>query len=154
MHLVVLYITVQPIFISLNLQNGLFWFLFPCFLVILNDTSAFICGRWMGKRKLIQLSPNKTMEGFIGGIVLTVLFSQNTPQYIIDEMGHHALILALYASLIAPFSGFLTSALKRAAGIKDFGTLIPGHGGLTDRLDCQLFMSVFTYVYFDYIQKR
>lgn len=59
--------------------------------------------------------------------------------------------MALYASVFAPFSGFFASALKRAAEIKDFAGWIPGHGGLTDRVDCQLFMAIFTYVYYSYI---
>lgn len=59
--------------------------------------------------------------------------------------------MALYASTFAPFGGFFASALKRAADIKDFASWIPGHGGLTDRVDCQLFMAAFTYVYYSYI---
>ena len=59
----------------------------------------------------------------------------------------HAIILALFSSLIAPFGGFFASGLKRAFKIKDFGTTIPGHGGITDRFDCQIMMSMFTFVY-------
>jgi len=59
----------------------------------------------------------------------------------------HALILAAYASLIAPFGGFLASAVKRAHGAKDFGSLIPGHGGVIDRFDCQIVMAPFVFLY-------
>jgi phosphatidate cytidylyltransferase len=59
----------------------------------------------------------------------------------------HAMALGLFASVIAPFGGFMASGAKRAFGIKDFGHLFPGHGGVTDRVDCQLLMAVFTYVY-------
>ena len=59
----------------------------------------------------------------------------------------HALIIALFSSLIAPFGGFFASGLKRAFKIKDFGTTIPGHGGIIDRFDCQIMMSMFTFVY-------
>jgi len=59
----------------------------------------------------------------------------------------HSLILALFSSLIAPFGGFFASGLKRAFKIKDFGTTIPGHGGITDRFDCQIMMSMFTFMY-------
>lgn len=59
----------------------------------------------------------------------------------------HAIALGLFASSLAPFGGFFASGAKRAFGIKDFGGLLPGHGGVTDRVDCQLMMAVFTYVY-------
>jgi len=59
----------------------------------------------------------------------------------------HTVILALFASLIAPFGGFFASGFKRAFKIKDFGDIIPGHGGLMDRFDCQLLMGSFVYVY-------
>ncbi|GAM27000.1 hypothetical protein SAMD00019534_101750 [Acytostelium subglobosum LB1] len=59
----------------------------------------------------------------------------------------HAFVLGLFASLVAPYGGFFASGLKRAFGIKDFGSSIPGHGGITDRTDCQFFMGTFTYIY-------
>ena len=61
----------------------------------------------------------------------------------------HALGLGLFASLVAPFGGFLASAIKRAYGIKDFDSIIPGHGGLMDRLDCQFMMALFTWVHYN-----
>merc|ERR1712139_392981 len=60
----------------------------------------------------------------------------------------HMISLALFASLIAPFGGFLASGIKRAYNIKDFGTIIPGHGGFTDRMDCQFIMLFCTYVHY------
>lgn len=60
----------------------------------------------------------------------------------------HLLLLAFFASLVAPFGGFFASGFKRAFNIKDFGHSIPGHGGMTDRMDCQFLMGVFTYVYY------
>jgi len=60
----------------------------------------------------------------------------------------HILLLAFFASLVAPFGGFFASGFKRAFDIKDFGDSIPGHGGMTDRMDCQFLMGVFTYVYY------
>lgn len=63
-------------------------------------------------------------------------------------MMYHALILSLFASIVAPFGGFFASGFKRAYAIKDFGTLIPGHGGFVDRMDCQLVMGIFIYIYF------
>mmetsp|Transcript_23579 Transcript_23579/g.45957 ORF Transcript_23579/g.45957 Transcript_23579/m.45957 type:complete len:233 (+) Transcript_23579:3-701(+) len=60
----------------------------------------------------------------------------------------HAVVLAVFASLVAPFGGFFASAIKRAYDIKDFDALIPGHGGIMDRMDCQFIMVMFTGVYF------
>jgi len=60
----------------------------------------------------------------------------------------HLLVLSCFASLVAPFGGFFASGFKRAFNIKDFGHSIPGHGGMTDRMDCQFLMGVFTYVYY------
>lgn len=59
----------------------------------------------------------------------------------------HALIFSLFASLIAPFGGFFASGIKRAYGVKDFDSLFPGHGGMTDRMDCQMIMTLFVHVY-------
>jgi len=61
---------------------------------------------------------------------------------------YHLLFMACFASLVAPFGGFFASGFKRAFNIKDFGHSIPGHGGMTDRMDCQFLMGVFTYVYY------
>ena len=63
-------------------------------------------------------------------------------------MQFHILILATFASLIAPFGGFFASGLKRTFKVKDFGESIPGHGGITDRMDCQFIMGFFTFVYY------
>ena len=63
-------------------------------------------------------------------------------------MQFHALALATFASLIAPFGGFFASGLKRTFKIKDFGDSIPGHGGITDRMDCQFIMGFFTFLYY------
>ena len=60
----------------------------------------------------------------------------------------HVLVLATFASLIAPFGGFFASGLKRTFKIKDFGESIPGHGGITDRMDCQFIMGFFTFMYY------
>jgi phosphatidate cytidylyltransferase len=68
--------------------------------------------------------------------------------FLIKPIQFHVLTLATFASLIAPFGGFFASGLKRFAKIKDFGESIPGHGGITDRFDCQFIMGFFTFMYY------
>ncbi|EAN88425.1 putative CDP-DAG synthase [Trypanosoma cruzi] len=84
-------------------------------------------------------------------IVLPSFIQKLTGNYLTtiqcSKAQQHALVLAAFASLLAPFGGFFASGLKRAFKLKDFGDLIPGHGGITDRMDCQGMMGVFTYVY-------
>jgi phosphatidate cytidylyltransferase len=63
-------------------------------------------------------------------------------------MQFHTLVFATFASLIAPFGGFFASGLKRTFKLKDFGDSIPGHGGITDRMDCQFIMGFFAYMYY------
>lgn len=179
-----------------NIFHGLAWFLLPVLLIITNDCTAYIWGFFFGRTSLIQLSPKKTWEGFLGALVSTValayLFAMvlngyhyfNCPKHLllagtcsteamfqvvdyhlpagISKLGslvglhlgvHRAspfrmwsLGFGLFASLIAPFGGFIASGFKRAHGIKDFGTLIPGHGGIVDRMDCQVIMAAFSFV--------
>ncbi|CEG63086.1 Putative Phosphatidate cytidylyltransferase [Rhizopus microsporus] len=157
LHTALIYIGLQPLFIRSNVTHGLFWFLFPCCLVFVNDTAAYVCGRLFGRHHLLRLSPKKTLEGYLGAIILTVLFGYWFSSWLgqksslvdkkPDHIQFHGMMLSLFASIAAPFSGFLASAIKRASGVKDFGHWIPGHGGLTDRVDCHLFMAAFTYFY-------
>ena len=104
---------------------------------------AYVFGVLIGKHKLLpRLSPKKTVEGFVGAGFSTLavavpllkrMIGKDTPDVV-----KHGLFLALYVSLVSPFGGFLASAVKRAHGAKDFGALIPGHGGVVDRFDCQV----------------
>lgn len=66
----------------------------------------------------------------------------------VTPMQFHILVMSTFASLIAPFGGFFASGLKRTFNIKDFGDSIPGHGGMTDRMDCQFIMGFFAFVYY------
>lgn len=133
-------------------KYGIAWVLFPAFLVIVNDTMAYIFGVLLGKHKLLpRLSPKKTVEGFVGAgfstcavavPLLKSMIPKETPNLV-----QHAVTLAFYVSLVSPFGGFLASAVKRAHGAKDFGALIPGHGGVVDRFDCQVVTAPFVYLY-------
>lgn len=192
-------IVVQAHFIMNNIFEGMIWFFLPASLVITNDIFAYICGITFGRTQLIKLSPKKTVEGFVGAWIMTVIFGvffssvlaksqyficpvtdlganiftgltcEPNPVFLprtfqlpelfflppnttfsvtIAPIQFHTFIFATFASLIAPFGGFFASGLKRTFKIKDFGDSIPGHGGMTDRMDCQFIMGFFTYIYY------
>ncbi|KAL2753121.1 hypothetical protein ACRALDRAFT_2030181 [Sodiomyces alcalophilus JCM 7366] len=198
-HMALYLIVVQAHFIMNNVFEGMIWFFLPATLVITNDTFAYVVGITFGRTQLIKLSPKKTVEGFVGAWVMTLvggavitkilmrsnyficpvndlaaniftglecepnpvflpklyslphfffLPSNTNLSFTIPPIQLHTLVLATFASLIAPFGGFFASGLKRTFKIKDFGDSIPGHGGMTDRMDCQFIMGFFTYIYY------
>ena len=194
-HMALYLIVVQAHFVMNNVLEGMIWFFLPASLVITNDIFAYICGITFGRTQLIELSPKKTVEGFLGAWICTIgfgYFMTNIlmrykyficpvndlganvltglectpnptfvlqPYHIPDWIGIgstiwiqpiqlHILVFASFASLIAPFGGFFASGLKRTFKIKDFGESIPGHGGITDRMDCQFIMGFFAYMYY------
>jgi phosphatidate cytidylyltransferase len=114
-----------------------------------NDTFAYIVGKAIGKNKLFErISPKKTIEGFIGGVVFTVAgayilglyFTFLTP---LQWMGFAA-IVAVFGTL----GDLVESKLKRVAGVKDSGNIMPGHGGILDRLDSVVFAIPFLFLYY------
>lgn len=193
-HMILIVVFTQSAFTVANIFEGIFWFLLPASLIVINDIAAYIFGFFFGRTPLIKLSPKKTWEGFIGASIATIIsafvlanimgrFQWLTcprkdlstgwlhcdpgplfkPEYFdlsgwvprwfpwkevsILPVQWHALCVGLFASIIAPFGGFFASGFKRAFKIKDFGDSIPGHGGITDRMDCQMVMAVFAYIY-------
>jgi phosphatidate cytidylyltransferase len=208
-HMIVAATTMTGYFNVSNLLEGMIWFVFPLFLVIVNDIMAYVFGKIFGKTPLIKISPNKTWEGFLGAFVSTLvaalamasylqkfsyftcppsgdmyfrgIFSRsaklcapNEPFIVSDKpitmfLGTvvgplatkltgiatvrcsmfmvHSLALGTFASAVAPFGGFFASGFKRAFKIKDFAATIPGHGGITDRMDCQVINSCFSSLY-------
>jgi len=146
----ILFCVAQSSFWIYTLQShGMGWLLFSLLLVIVNDTMAYIFGKTLGNTKLLpNLSPGKTWEGFVGAALSTLIVSVPLMKLIaFHQDAKHALVLAAFASIIAPFGGFLASAVKRAHSVKDFGDFIPGHGGVMDRLDCHVVMAPFCYLY-------
>ncbi|GJT85005.1 phosphatidate cytidylyltransferase 1-like protein [Tanacetum coccineum] len=188
-HMILIVVFTQSSFTVANIFEGIFWFLLPASLIVINDIAAYFFGFFFGKTPLIKLSPKKTWEGFIGASVTTIisafvlanfmgrfhwltcprkdlstgwlqcdpgpLFTPENfilpgwlPEWFpwtemeIMPVQWHALGLGLFASIIAPFGGFFASGFKRAFKIKDFGDSIPGHGGMTDRMDCQVSAAV------------
>lgn len=134
-------------------ENGpaLLLFLFLC--VWSGDIAALYIGKRFGKRKLAPtLSPNKTWEGAIASVVASVVFGMalvglgeyfsrsgsNFTKLHTSEPWWHSLILAIVLNIAAQLGDLLESALKRGVGVKDSGTLLPGHGGILDRIDALL----------------
>lgn len=122
-------------------------------LIWINDTFAFIVGKNFGKNKLYEkISPNKTIEGFIGGLIFSCIGG-----YFIFQFTHYRqfefwLGMAIILSIFGTLGDLIQSKFKRQAGVKDSGKLMPGHGGLYDRLDSIIFSSPFVYAYLLIIQ--
>lgn len=105
-------------------------------IVIGTDVGAYFIGKLVGKRKILpKISPNKTWEGAIGGVFLAILLSVFVLFYFKAENYLMGICLALPLSIISQVSDFLQSSVKRHFGVKDMGNIIPGHGGVFDRLD-------------------
>ena len=110
--------------------------LFLVLLTQLNDVAQYLWGKSLGKRKIIpKVSPNKTWGGFLGGVLTTTVLSYSLAPYLTPL----SQLESIFAGLLIGVSGFVgdvvISALKRDIGVKDSGRLLPGHGGLLDRLD-------------------
>ena len=128
--------------------------LFVFLSAVMTDTGAYFFGVLFGKHKMNErISPNKTWEGFFGGIAtsfvicsvvgLAFAFSGNPILYFFDkEHWYNILILTFLTPFFATLGDFVFSAIKRYWGIKDYGKLIPGHGGVLDRLDSIFFASI------------
>lgn len=119
----------------------------------MTDTFAYFSGYFFGKHKLIpEISPKKTIEGSIGGI-LGSIFSCTIFGYILDLNLLHMGIIGGLGSMIAQCGDLFASAIKRFLGIKDYGKLIPGHGGILDRFDSIIFTAPFVYYYLFFFVK-
>ncbi len=113
-------------------------------LIWVNDSFAYLTGVSIGKTKLIpSISPNKSVEGFVGGFVATIIASYLLYRYagVIDL--YHWLLYGVIASIIGSVGDLVQSKFKRIAGVKDSGNIMPGHGGIYDRLDSVLYASPF-----------
>lgn len=124
----------------LSLPHGMTWFLALLAIVFSGDIGAYLVGMNFGKHKIMPLvSPKKTVEGSIGGIAFSV-FTALIFSYYLEHINPVALVLlAIPTSVIAQFGDFFESVLKRVAEVKDSGKIMPGHGGVLDRVDGVLF---------------
>jgi len=135
------YLLVLPDYIEGNRSiTGASLLFLLVFLTQMNDVAQFVWGKTLGKRKILPLvSPNKTWEGFLGGAVTTLLVSLLlTPLFTPLDLPRAALV-GLEIGIFGFIGDVVMSAVKRDIGVKNTGTLLPGHGGILDRLDSLTF---------------
>ncbi len=139
-----LYLGLLPSFLLqiLDLPHGSIWFSTLLCIVFAGDIGAYLVGMRFGKTKLMpSISPKKSVEGAIGGLVSSTLASLALSFYLPKVPIYSLIILSLAISVVAQFGDLFESLLKRVAEVKDSGSLIPGHGGILDRMDGVLFAS-------------
>ncbi len=113
-----------------------------------SDTFAYFTGKFFGKHKMApKISPKKTWEGFGGGVILTLVAGFFVEQYY-PELRGNWIIVGFLVSVFAPLGDLVESQLKRTFGVKDSGNIIPGHGGILDRLDSFIICVPVVYLYF------
>ena len=154
----IFYVTVFIMFLALirGMETGktLIWYVI--FSAWATDVFAYFVGRYLGKLKFSEISPKKTIEGCVGGILGAVIvlliytycinrFLNTTYSYL------YVAITTIVLSIISQIGDFAASTIKRYVDIKDYSELIPGHGGMLDRIDSLLFIAPFAYMIFTYI---
>ncbi len=128
-------------------------YLFPCaiiFSIWINDTMAYIVGSLIGKTSLSKISPKKTWEGTLGGIILCVIIIALLGHYISvakEIKTKHWIAVALLCAIGGTAGDLLESKIKRMAGVKDSGSVMPGHGGFLDRFDSLLIATPLVWIY-------
>ena len=138
--------------VALRIDAGREWLYLFIFCTFGSDTFAYFIGRAIGSHKLAPgISPGKTWEGAIGGlfgsVIVALLFTLSTPVKIPIGYGE-AILLGLLISIIGQIGDLAESKLKRYKGIKESGTIMPGHGGILDRLDSILLAGLAVYIYY------
>lgn len=155
----VLGIVYIPVSLSLlvflkEMEGGTLWILWLLVVIFANDTGAFYSGTFFGKHKLApNISPNKTIEGSIGGLAFSMVLGFSFILVFFDSF--HLALLTIPCSFMVAVAGqvgdLFESAMKRAANIKDSGRILPGHGGMLDRIDGLLLAVPVLYVYLAFV---
>ncbi|MBN2816347.1 MAG: phosphatidate cytidylyltransferase [Campylobacterales bacterium] len=136
-----IYPTAGMLFIFTMYQEyGVLSLLWLLVVVALTDVGAYAVGKSIGKTPFCETSPNKTMEGVVGGVVVATFGGMFAGLGIVDF--GVALLISFAVSITSIFGDLFESSLKRAAGVKDSGDILPGHGGVLDRIDGYLFAGV------------
>jgi phosphatidate cytidylyltransferase len=166
----------SPVLILSNVFFGLFYITFPLLLLNLlqqtsiskeipftlalfifiwtNDTFAYLSGMALGKHKMFErISPKKSWEGFAGGLIMAVAISYIFFRLFPDIGYLNWIIFAFLTAVSAVFGDFVESMLKRTAGVKDSGSIMPGHGGMLDRIDSLLFAGPAIYIFINIVLK-
>jgi CDP-diglyceride synthetase len=127
-------------------RHGIAFLLGAIIATVANDVGALVVGGWMGRTPLAPtISPNKTWEGLLGGAVFSILVSTVVVGAIHPWSASNAALLGVVVAVVAPIGDLCESLLKRDLRLKDMGTLLPGHGGVLDRVDALLFVLPATY---------
>ena len=151
----IFYVVLFTMFVPLlaGMENGKILIWYAIFAAWGSDTTAYIVGKTfkLGKHKFSKVSPNKSIEGCIAGILgaitLSLIFTVCMDKFSGFEISYvKVLIVSVILSIIGQFGDFSASSIKRFTGIKDFSNLIPGHGGLLDRIDSLIFIAPFAYI--------
>ncbi|RFU71320.1 phosphatidate cytidylyltransferase [Peribacillus saganii] len=123
-------------------QEGLIYVFFALFSIWATDSGAYFIGRSIGKRKLWpEISPNKTVEGFLGGILFSLIVGAIFFLFTsIDISAAKLFAMSVLIGIFGQMGDLVQSAYKRHYGVKDSGNLIPGHGGILDRMDSMIFI--------------
>ena len=118
-------------------------------LIWVNDTFAFLVGKTFGKHKLFEkVSPKKTIEGFIGGFIFSIITGVILAKYLMLQSYFHWVSIAILASVFGTLGDLVESKFKRIANVKDSGNIMPGHGGVLDRLDSIIFVAPIVYLFY------
>ncbi|SHK55173.1 phosphatidate cytidylyltransferase [Chryseobacterium polytrichastri] len=127
------------VFIREN-TSGIYAIIFVVVVTELNDVFQYLMGKFFGKHKIVpKISPNKTLEGFLGGVFLTIILSNILGFFLLNSNILTNTILGFILGISGFFGDVFMSYLKRKNDIKDTGNLLPGHGGLLDRMDSLIF---------------
>lgn len=139
-----------PIFLMFALYNdfGIRYFVWLILIVALSDTGAYFVGKAIGKTKFSETSPNKTLEGLFGGIIISLIGSAIYGGIYINLSFINIILITLIVAVFGVFGDLFESYLKRQADVKDSGKLLPGHGGILDRIDGYMFGAIAMFLVF------
>jgi phosphatidate cytidylyltransferase len=147
----IVYAGLFPTYIALVKRgpHGGSWVLMILMIAWFGDTGAYFAGRFLGKTKLYPaISPGKTRAGAVGGLVGSFLAAVLANLWFFPELGWvHGAVVTITGGALGQCGDLVESMLKRAFGVKDSGKLLPGHGGILDRIDAVLFIAPYVYLY-------